>query len=284
MAADPAPVLDAFINGVTVVFILSLAVERVAALFKKRDWQPLSRGRYGKAQPVRVDLRSGKAFKGTLQEQKEVALAPEELKGRMRAANAENTLLIGILLALTTGANAFKGLPAVQTYDSAGLMAQVAWLMQICLTGAAAGIGSSFWYDLLGLLAEVRRTRAAVSAAQPEDSVPPIPAASLLAQEKLGTSLPSPAAALQASAMAGADFFTELKKSAEAQIPELEKRYGAGKVKVVEVPRRPDGVCIAFQVAVDSEASKSTLPGAVSVQVTPPARRYSVEVTGGKPA
>lgn len=164
-------VLDALVNGVSIVFILSLAVERVAAVFMKRDWQPLSFLRYRKEDSVRVDLSCGLAFRGR-NPSPVTDIDPEELKGRLRTANAENTLLIGMGIALLCQANAFAQLPGFKVLAASGeagsLWTSVALYAQICFTGAAAGVGSSFWYDLLGLLAEVRRTRASLTTQRQE--------------------------------------------------------------------------------------------------------------------
>src|SRR5207249_4181294 len=128
-----------------------------------RFWHPLPEV------DSRVDLRSGRAFRhGQLVQDR------EESKRALRFVNSENTLVIGVVVALLTGANAFQDLPPMRTY--AGFLAAHGTLkaallaLQIGMTGAAAGVGSSFWYDLLGMLIQMRRTKAAVGAAAASSS------------------------------------------------------------------------------------------------------------------
>ena len=191
--------LEALVKSVTILFVLSLAVERIAEFLKSRDWQPLSNLSSAK----RVNLRTGRArtikdvtavqkvremmtFPGRRSSEAPAAkegdknvertasdptdaMTLEERRRVERAAHAENTMLIGVGLAFLTGANAFDGLAASQTMWVSG-----AWpYVQIGLTGAAAGVGSSFWYDMLRLLTEVRRAKEEVAKAKSID-VPPL--------------------------------------------------------------------------------------------------------------
>lgn len=80
---------------------------------------------------------------------------------------------------------------------------------------------------------------------------------------------------MQATVNAGADF-EELTKAAHARIPDLEKLYGVNRVKLVEEPRTDASPCLAYQVELDP--GKQLKPEEETVQVTPPARSYPVQV------
>jgi hypothetical protein len=165
--------LESLVRAVTILTVLSLSVERLTELFKKRDWQPLNRNR------LRVDLRSGKldreASKKSRADLEAVDDDPAALRRVKRSAHAQNTIFIGILLALLTGANAFAEL--VPPFAFLGKLAFIQKVFQVMLTGAAAGLGSSFWYDMLGVVTEIRRVKEQTSdaaAATPSLNVPPL--------------------------------------------------------------------------------------------------------------
>lgn len=196
--------LDALIGAVTILLTLSLAVERAAGLFKRRNWQPfrLTSRLWRSAGAEEVNLRTGDAWRQGL------PVTDKGLRRRLvRQVNSENTLFIGILLAAVTGANAFVGLPGMQTY--------AAWMppwgerillgLQIAMTGAAGGIGSSFWYDLLSLLIETRRLRSEVT---PGAGAPP----------------PAPR-------------FAATRAAALAELPVLRQRPEVLEARLLDVPR-----------------------------------------------
>jgi hypothetical protein len=136
---DPAAQqqLDTVLGAVTQVFVLSLAVERICALLKH-----MSVGFWGSE--GRKNLKKGK---GNV-----------EIDDR-RGVHSINSLIVGVVVAGLTRSNAFGAL----THSTAQGVAEVA---QIAMTGAAAGVGSSFWYDLLSLLMTVRQARQDAGAAQ----------------------------------------------------------------------------------------------------------------------
>ncbi|MEP6763831.1 MAG: hypothetical protein ABJB66_05930 [Gemmatimonadaceae bacterium] len=175
--------IEALVRCITILFVLSLAVERIAEIFKARNWQPLS---LGSGRPS-VDLRTGvgsisketkaKSDPDTSRKEKKVAfdqnalrMTSDETRRIERTTHAANTAFIGMALAGLTGANAFSGL--AMSGDSVGRFGSVWTVAQILVTGAAAGIGSSFWYDLLRLVTEMRRAREVIAA--PALSISPV--------------------------------------------------------------------------------------------------------------
>ena len=196
--------LDALIGAVTILLTLSLAVERTATLFKRRNWQPFRRTSrlWSSTGCEEVNLRTGEAWR------QNAPVSDKGLRQRLvRQVNSENTLFIGMLLAAITGANAFAGLPGMQTY--------AAWAppwgerillgLQIAMTGAAGGIGSSFWYDLLSLLIQTRRLRGELS---PGAGAPP----------------PAPR-------------FAATRAAALAELPVLRQRAEVLEARLLDVPR-----------------------------------------------
>jgi hypothetical protein len=167
--------LDALIRCVSILFVMSLAVERITTLFRRWDIQPLGRSSqlvkdagaaiwHGSASAVRkkgprfrermrttnrrrpaVDLLTNHVSIGG------VPVTDPALRERMIGdANAENTVVIGIALALVAQINAFDG------FIKGGAFAH---FVQMALTGSASAVGSSFWYDLLGILTQLRRAK-----------------------------------------------------------------------------------------------------------------------------
>jgi hypothetical protein len=131
--------LDGVVSAVTQVFVLSLAVERVSALLKHMGlgfW-----GDHGRRQVIaKKDVNQS---------------VPADVR---RAVLSVNSLFVGMALAFATQSNALRGISGTTASG---------WheLAQILMTGAAAGVGSSFWYDLISLLIQVRETRKDMSAA-----------------------------------------------------------------------------------------------------------------------
>ena len=138
MPAPSAQQLDTVIGAVTQVFVLSLAVERICALLKHMKF-----GFWG---PSRTALKKTNG-------KENIAI------DRRRDVNSINSLLVGMAVAGVTHSNAFGAL----THATATGFA--AWA-QIAMTGAAAGVGSSFWYDLISLLITVRQAKQDVASAQ----------------------------------------------------------------------------------------------------------------------
>ncbi len=177
--------LDAFIRAVTIVFILSLAIERMATLLKSRNWQPLRRRSVGngKAGKFIVDISRNTVVHRNPSGLETPILEKGLRKAHIQAVNSENTLLLGMVLALATGSNAFRDLlgPGLFSgYFAHHPVHAYLWqLPQVLLTGAAAAIGSSFWYDMLGILMEVRRTKQslALPVQEPGKDAPGKPAA-----------------------------------------------------------------------------------------------------------
>jgi hypothetical protein len=245
--------LDALLRGVLVLFVLSLAAERLSAVFKHRNWQPLRPrlhlGRNKEATGnLQIDLRTGELYVDSKQPVP-IALGGNEVDRLIRAANAENTLFIGVLLALVSGANAFLG-----TCGWPGLVTP-SFVGQVLLTGAASAVGASFWYELLNMLTEVRRGRSALanrkqagaSMAQPGTPLTPAPPPSPI--------VPSSSGQLE-----------QLRTAAQRKLPELQQLQGVKQVRLVDAPRRWAGhPCLEFRV--EQEPGAPALPGAVTVNV-----------------
>jgi stringent starvation protein B len=150
--------MDKLIHAATILFALSLAVERVAEFFKRRNWtcrlfwpgnwKWVRAKRATQGWAYEVDLRTGTAVAVSLDGTRVPVEDEHERRRHIEAANAANTLFIGIALAAVSHANAFEP------------FGDKLWVpMGIVLTGAASSIGSSFWHDILGMLIEVRRLR-----------------------------------------------------------------------------------------------------------------------------
>lgn len=168
--------LEGLIRAVTIVFILSLAIERMANLLKSRNWQPLRRKRDGKGKSKTgrfiIDISRSTVVHRNAAGMETPILDKGLCKAQVQAVHSENTMFLGMLLAFASGCNAFEGLIGPGPFG--GFFAQHAvlayfWnLPQILLTGAAAAIGSSFWYDMLGILMEVRRTKQSLALPDPD--------------------------------------------------------------------------------------------------------------------
>jgi hypothetical protein len=164
-----ANTLDALIRAVTTIFVLSLAVERLSSLFKGKDYQIFRTGRHKQKAGLRVNLAQSIVVH-VQGEQSTPVVDPNLRQAQLRAVNNENTLFLGMLVAILTGSNAFSGLPGTEALHQIVGLQGAGWnyvfgLPGMMMTGAAAAIGSSFWYDLLGLLIEIRRTRESVHTA-----------------------------------------------------------------------------------------------------------------------
>jgi hypothetical protein len=140
--------LDALISAFTQLFVLSLAVERVASIAKRWDV-----GMTGDDRKRIVEAKS----------QLDNAKAADEVLEVNRRVTGTTTFLIGVLLAFATQANAFTGLVKLPEHE---VLNWIVFCGQIIMTGAAAGVGSSFWYDMLSLLIEIRKTKRQLAAAQ----------------------------------------------------------------------------------------------------------------------
>lgn len=245
--------LEALLRGVLVLFVLSLATERLAAVFKHRDWQPLRpRLKPGKKKPdsgnLQVDLRTGEAYLDSGQPTL-VALGGNEADRLTRAANAENTLFIGILLALVTGANAILGTSGWPDLSKLTL----SFVGQVLLTGAASAIGSSFWYELLNMLTEMRRARSALANDGRPDAPPPAqPGTPLTAAQPLADSSPGP--------------LEQLRAAAQRKLPDLQRLEGVKQVRLVDAPRKwATHPCLEFRV--EQEPGAPPPPGELKVSV-----------------
>lgn len=260
--------LDAFLRGFLVLFVLSLAAERISSLFKHRNWQPL-RPRFGKNEAgghLQVDLRTGETYVDSAKQPVPIALGGNEVERLARTANAENTLFVGLLLALVSGANAFQGTCGWPDLTQGGspLRSTLTFVGQVLLTGAASAIGSSFWDELLGLLTDSRRVRSA-QARQTSSDTPPTP--------QPGTPL-SPATPLTGT---GSPSFPEqprpvpvqlgqLRQAAQHKLPELQQLQGVKQVRLVDAPRRwASHPCLEFRV--ELEPGAPALPAEVKVNV-----------------
>lgn len=179
--------LQLLVRAATDLFVLSLAVERITELFKRRDLQPLSfrfrriflalpiglvwltrRAAVGRlrgladllqrawkgSRSFHVDLRTQQVY---APDGSEIRVSEKERDRLLRAVQAENTALIGISLALVLRIDAFAPLAAAA--EPGSWATTLASGVRVVATGLAAGIGSSFWYDLLKMLAAVRQAR-----------------------------------------------------------------------------------------------------------------------------
>lgn len=247
--------MESLLRGVLVLFVLSLGAERLAAVFKRRDWQPLRPrlvfGRRRKrAGNIQIDLRTGEAYvdsKPILP----LALGGAEADRLTRAANAENTLFIGLMLALMTGANAFLG--SCGWPDASEL--RFAFVAQVLLTGAASAVGASFWHELLNLLTEARYALSMRSATAPTSPTDPfLP----------GTPVVAPAVPTLEAGAPGQ--FEQLRAAAQRMLPELQKLEGVKQVRLVDAPRRwPTHPCLEFRV--EQVPGAPPLPGEIKVDV-----------------
>ncbi|WNG47327.1 hypothetical protein F0U60_26760 [Archangium minus] len=248
--------MELLLRGLLVLFVLSLSSERLAAVFKRRDWQPLRPRvalgkRKKKAGNIQIDLRTGEAYvdsKPVLP----VSLGSNEVDRLTRAANAENTLFIGILIALLTGANAFLGSCGWPELSEL----HFSFVAQVLLTGAASAVGSSFWYELLNVLTEVRRTRSALASQMPSALTPVLPGNPV---QVTPTTPPSTNASSPGS-------FEQLRAAALRKLPELQRLEGVKQVRLVDAPRRwPTHPCLEFRV--EQVPGAPPLPEAISVDV-----------------
>jgi hypothetical protein len=173
--------LDVLVRAATTLLVLSLATEHIAEMFKRRDWQPLyaigawigHRVFPRTEHRPRINLRTGLLPDAGGATGSADLAASKQLQRRVeRSAHAENTVLIGATLAALSGANAFAAFMGTPNGTSVWGTFQT-WI-QILLSGAAAGLGSSFWYDMVRLLTEARRVRETLAdASAPPLTVPP---------------------------------------------------------------------------------------------------------------
>ena len=238
--------LETFLRGVLVLFVLSLGAERIAAIFKRRDWQPLRprfevSQRRKKSGNIQVDLRTGQAYVEG-QPAAPVVMGDNAVDRLTRAANAENTLFIGLLVALLTGANAFQG--TCGWPDLAQL--HFSFVAQVLLTGSASAVGSSFWYELLNALIEARRARSAGSV--PEDFSPLLPGRPVTPLPYAADPFATPLEALRAAAL--------------LRLPELRALPGVKAVRLVDAPRRwPSHPCLEFVMEARAGRAPPSLRG-----------------------
>jgi hypothetical protein len=254
--------LDAFLRGVLVLFVLSLAAERL-----RPRWH------FGKNKDVgnlQVDLRTGETYVDA-KHPVPIALGGNEVDRLTRAANAENTLFIGLVLALVSGANAFLGTcgwPDL-TQGSSPIRSTLSFVGQVLLTGAASAIGSSFWYELLNVLTEARRVRSALAQQKQADAPPttqpgtPLtPAMPLTDTAPLTFSSDSFSSPLLPSPVP----LEQLRQAAQHKLPELQQLQGVKQVRLVDAPRKWAGhPCLEFRV--EHEPGAPALPGEVKVSV-----------------
>jgi hypothetical protein len=175
--------LDVLVRAATTLLVLSLATERIAEMFKRRDWQPLyafgaflRKHVFRDADRPRVSLRTGALPRGAAEAASVDPVAARQLERRVtRSAHAENTVLIGATLAALSGANAFAAFMDPPRSGGSVVWGSIQTWVQILLSGAAAGLGSSFWYDMVRLLSEARRVRETLADASqvPAIVVPP---------------------------------------------------------------------------------------------------------------
>jgi hypothetical protein len=173
-----ARMLDKLIGSVSLLFVLSLSTERIAELFKRRNWT----GRllwppnwFASGNWVSVDLRTGTVMEKQGKRDVGPVVDPERKRRHLKAANASTTFLVGILVAGLTGADAVGPLLQDAWWKSldVGAVKVAVTVFGIVATGAASGIGSSFWHDLLGMLIEVKRLRSSLadaSSGEPEEA------------------------------------------------------------------------------------------------------------------
>lgn len=265
--------LDAFLRGVLVLFVLSLAAERVSAVFKHRNWQPLRpRARFGRDKEaggnLQVDLRTGETYVDSTKQPVPIALGGNEVDRLTRAANAENTLFIGLLLALVSGANAFLGTCGWPDLTQGGtpIRSTLSFVGQVLLTGAASAIGSSFWYELLNVLTEARRVRSALAQQKLGDTPPtPQPGTPLTPAMPLTDTLPVTFSA-QVQMRPTPVPLEQLRSAAQRKLPELQQLAGVKQVRLVDAPRRwASHPCLEFRV--EQEPGAPPLPAEVKVNV-----------------
>lgn len=263
--------LDALLRGFLVLFVLSLATERISSVFKHRNWQPLRpRMRSGRNPEeggnLQVDLRTGETYVDSTKQPVPIALGGNEVDRLTRAANSENTLFIGLLLALVSGANAFLGTSGWPDLTQGGspIRSTLTFVGQVLLTGAAAAIGSSFWYELLSVLTESRRVRSAQAQQKSPDtqSTPqpgtPLTPAMPLTDTRTSTSSPEPRPVPVP--------LGQLRQAAQLQLPELQRLEGVKTVRLVDAPRRwASHPCLEFRV--ELEPGAPALPAEVKVNV-----------------
>lgn len=281
--------LDAFLRGVLVLFVLSLAAERISAVFKHRNWQPLRpRLHFGKNKDdggnLQVDLRTGETYVDSTKQQVPVALGGNEVDRLTRAANAENTLFIGLLLALVSGANAFLGTCGWPDLTQGGtpIRSTISFVGQVLLTGAASAIGSSFWYELLNVLTEARRVRSALAQQKLADTPPPTsqPGTPLTPAMPLTDTLPSTfsqgqmrsASQVQMRSASHGQLrsapvsLEQLRLAAQRLLPELQQLAGVKQIRLVDAPRRwATHPCLEFRV--EQEPGAPPLPAEIKVSV-----------------
>ncbi|OJT24332.1 hypothetical protein BO221_14260 [Archangium sp. Cb G35] len=259
--------LDALLRGFLVLFVLSLATERISSVFKHRNWQPLRpRMRFGQNQAeggnLQVDLRTGETYVDSTKQPVPIALGGNEVDRLTRAANSENTLFIGLLLALVSGANAFLGTSGWPDLTQGGspIRSTLTFVGQVLLTGAAAAIGSSFWYELLSVLTESRRVRSAQAQQKPPDtqstSQPGTPLTPAMPLTDTRTSSPEPRPVPVP--------LGQLRQAAQLKLPELQRLEGVKTVRLVDAPRRwASHPCLEFRV--ELEPGAPALPAEVKV-------------------
>ncbi|HZH18164.1 MAG TPA: hypothetical protein VE057_27675 [Archangium sp.] len=267
--------LDAFLRGLLVLFVLSLAAERLSAVLKHRNWQPFRpRWHFGKdaerAGNLQVDLRTGETYVDSKQPVP-ISLGSNEVDRLTRAANAENSLFIGLVLALVSGANAFLGTCGWPDLTQGGtpIRSTLSFLGQVLLTGAASAIGSSFWYELLSVLTEARRVRSALAQQKQADGphTPPQPGTPLTPVSPLTDTAPLPFSAATAfRAQPSPVPLEQLRQAALQMLPELQRLEGVKQVRLVDAPRRwASHPCLEFRV--ELEPGAPPVPGEIKVNV-----------------
>ena len=238
--------LALLLRGLLGVFILSLAVERLALVFQRRDWQPLRPrrrpgSRAGRSVPIQVDLRRGEAYVAP-QSGPPVVLDDQAVERLLRAAHAENTLFIGGLLALLVGANAFLG--SFGWPEPSALRGS--FVVQVLLTGAASAAGASLWGAVLDLLA-AWRSRASRLESTPEGLSPLLPGRPL-----------TPLAVHEGSEASAMGPLERLRAAASLRLPELQALPGVKRARLVDAPRRgAQHPCLEFRVELQPGASAS---------------------------
>ncbi|AKJ03830.1 hypothetical protein ATI61_11679 [Archangium gephyra] len=253
--------LDGFLRGLLVLFVLSLAAERISSVFKHRNWQPLRPRMRNKEDGgnLQVDLRTGETYVDSAKQPVPIALGGNEVDRLTRTANAENTLFIGLLLALVSGANAFLGTCGWPDFTQGGtpIRSTLTFVGQVLLTGAASAIGSSFWDELLNLLTDSRRVRSAQAQQKSSDSPPPshqpgtplIPAMPLT-DTVSPTFFSSPEPPRPVPVQLG-----QLRQAAQHKLPELQRLEGVKQVRLVDAPRRwASHPCLEFRVELEPGA------------------------------
>jgi hypothetical protein len=264
--------LDAFLRGFLVLFVLSLAAERISAVFKRRNWQPFRpRWHFGKdeerAGNLQVDLRTGETYVDS-KHPAPIALGGNEADRLTRAANAENSLFIGLLLALVSGANAFLGTCGWPDLTQGGtpIRSTITFVGQVLLTGAASAIGSSFWYELLNVLTEARRVRSALVQQKLGDTPPSLQPGTPLTPAMPLTDTRSPAFSSPVQPRPSPVPLEQLRLAAQRMLPELQQLAGVKQVRLVDAPRRwASHPCLEFRV--ELEPGAPPLPADIKVSV-----------------